>query len=460
MSEQIQIAIQATGEVRTETVMDREFSVFPAVIVQEQVLQNNLGRVLLPFTLIQENVDAWNGIPVVVTHPTFGGKFISARSPGVLNSIGVGSLFNAQAVDGELKVEVFIDNGRIEEVEGTAKSIQQVANGEGSELSTGFGTTLRKEKGTFDGREFDAVMTAMVPDHLALLPNATGACSVDDGCGLGVNEEKSEGLLKKALNAFRRLMGWNESDEEKREEVRDALRAAFGGPDSFVWPVAMFSDEGRVIFEVEDMGTGIKLFEVSFELGESGVTLGEPVEVERVTTFKPVTSSGDLPVTEVSSMSREEMVASLVAAGLGTEAVLNELTDCKLKAFVAANSDEPVPTPEPAETGDFDALSTKVDGLVDVVQKMSEAVGPAINAQKAERDALVAALVANDLCPIEEASLNLKGIDELLKLQSMARGQIFTGAAGVVGPALNNGAHAEDDFAPVSLAWASDGEAN
>lgn len=179
----LRVALQRTGPARTETLMGREYRVFPAVLVREQVLHNNLGRTFLPFSEIRESVDAWNGVPVVVRHPE--GR--SGRDPRVLNERGVGYLFGASAANGALKASVWLDVARLQEIEDARGMAANAESGEIGEVSTGFGTLVRPEPGVHHGERYDLVMTRIQPDHLALLPDETGACSVADGCGLARN---------------------------------------------------------------------------------------------------------------------------------------------------------------------------------------------------------------------------------------------------------------------------------
>ena len=51
------------------------------------------------------------------------------------------------------------------------------------EVSTGYFADKLDESGEFEGEEYDGVQINLRPDHLAILPNTIGACSVDDGCG-------------------------------------------------------------------------------------------------------------------------------------------------------------------------------------------------------------------------------------------------------------------------------------
>jgi hypothetical protein len=55
------------------------------------------------------------------------------------------------------------------------------------EVSTGLFTDNIPTMGIFNGREFFGIATNHKPDHLAVLPDQIGACSIADGCGLNRN---------------------------------------------------------------------------------------------------------------------------------------------------------------------------------------------------------------------------------------------------------------------------------
>ncbi|KKL24321.1 hypothetical protein LCGC14_2416480, partial [marine sediment metagenome] len=184
--------MQGSTTPRVEELMGRDFLVVPAVLVQAQVLHNNLGASLMPRDAITDDwAEGWNNIPVVIhDHPTVRGVSVSARSPEILNMRGVGYVFHARAVSNgttQLKAEVWLDMARAEEVSELNIIMERLRAGERVELSTGFQTAVEETAGTFNGEDFERVLRPMDPDHLAIFVDLTGACSVKDGCGLGVN---------------------------------------------------------------------------------------------------------------------------------------------------------------------------------------------------------------------------------------------------------------------------------
>jgi hypothetical protein len=260
---------------------------------------------------------------------------------------------------------VWLDPSRATDVPDLTAILVKLDQGETVELSTGFPVrSVEEAPGVHNGRAYDRVIRPAGFDHLAVFAGKTGACSVTDGCGLGVNHAADCELVPVVaesaatdlpepppaeiaakvpawwvfLERAAKFLGFsrstNESDEDRREQLRTALIDKFGGRDVFLWITAVYSDDGYLVYEREaksDAG----LFRVDYEISEDGaVALSEPVEVRRITTFQPVANdAGDSTPEEGSTMNRQEMIAHLAGAGRDTE-VLNKLSDCDLKALM------------------------------------------------------------------------------------------------------------------------------
>ena len=185
----------SSGNLRNEKFMGREYVVVPAVLVRAQILRNNLGIVLLPPEDITEQwADDWNAAPVILhDHPTQRGMPVSARQPSVMDSRCVGYVFRAEAVtcDGtmQLKAEVWLDQERASTLTELETILNRLRHGEPVELSTGFPTVVEERVGVFNGDTFERILHPRGVDHLAIFADQTGACSVEHGCGLGVNQE-------------------------------------------------------------------------------------------------------------------------------------------------------------------------------------------------------------------------------------------------------------------------------
>ena len=59
----------------------------------------------------------------------------------------------------------------------------QCKRGEMMEVSTGLFSEIEPKPGVFKGRHYKGVVRNLRPDHLAILPDSIGACSIADGAG-------------------------------------------------------------------------------------------------------------------------------------------------------------------------------------------------------------------------------------------------------------------------------------
>lgn len=169
----------------------KDYIVAPVVILQEGV-HNGL---FYPSQELQKTAHLWNGVPIVVQHPTLNGTPISANSPDVYEKQGVGRLFNTKFDNSKLKGELFIDSadlGKFPEVKHYLEKDVPL------EVSTGLFSDDEALAGKWGGKSYSAIVRNHKPDHLALLPGGVGACSFEDGCGVRVNQRLDNGAAKTA----------------------------------------------------------------------------------------------------------------------------------------------------------------------------------------------------------------------------------------------------------------------
>lgn len=162
----------------------RDYLVAPLTLIVPGVLNGSKGALYYPKDEIGKDPGVWNGVPIVVYHPTRNGLHVSARDPDVLDKQGIGVVMRSRAGD-KLTAEGWFD------VESTRRVDKRVLDsleaGRLIELSTGLYTENEPTSGIYNGRSYDAIARNYKPDHLAILPDQVGACSVRDGCGVMVN---------------------------------------------------------------------------------------------------------------------------------------------------------------------------------------------------------------------------------------------------------------------------------
>lgn len=185
------LSVQAEADsslVREATFQGRQYLVVPVVAIVEGVLQGANSEVpeLALANQFGRHLGGWNGRPVVMNHPQDAeGDFVSANAPDVLDNWAFGSMFDAVVKDNKLIVDAWLDVEKANELGGDFQStVERIQNGTMVEVSVGVFVNLIEKKGKYGGKNYQAIWTEVVPDHLALLSEGiTGACSNEAGCG-------------------------------------------------------------------------------------------------------------------------------------------------------------------------------------------------------------------------------------------------------------------------------------
>jgi hypothetical protein len=164
----------------------KEFLVVPGVPAKEQVM----NTAFVPGDEISHFVGSWNGIPITIHHPKQNSGSANAPDPDVAV---VGRFYNA-GWDGDgkrLTGEYWLDVAELRRW-GDGKAIEEaVRNGKMLETSTGYWADDEAAPGQFLGTPYNVVHRNLRPDHIAILPDEIGACSLADGCGVNRNASDS-----------------------------------------------------------------------------------------------------------------------------------------------------------------------------------------------------------------------------------------------------------------------------
>ncbi len=175
----------------------RTYWVGNAVALREQILAGSQGPLFYKAADNVANTKVWLKTPVCVDHPRDSqGREISINDdPTKVHRI-VGEVRVANgSKDGQLKFEVWIDEAKGFKSDkeltrnGRPTWFSKYLNGERIEVSTGLYTENEPAPlhSTHNGQSYTHFAKKHKPDHFAILPDARGACSVADGCGLNVN---------------------------------------------------------------------------------------------------------------------------------------------------------------------------------------------------------------------------------------------------------------------------------
>ena len=205
MRELLAIQAQTLGTYRVERLSSVDYIVVPVVALVEGVLQGATAPEpeLALASEFGRFPTSWNGRPVTIDHPFIqvgqedaAGKTTIERlrvsastTPTVMEDFQVGFIFNTHIQDSKLRMEVWLDQGKmLTHSEDSRKLLRSIKQGTQVEVSTGLFAQGEAVSGEYGGKPYSSVWRNIVPDHLALLPEGmTGACSIEDGCGVYAN---------------------------------------------------------------------------------------------------------------------------------------------------------------------------------------------------------------------------------------------------------------------------------
>lgn len=176
-----------TGNAKRKTLNGKSYLVAPVSMIVPGVLTGSKGSLHYPQDMVARNAGRWENIPLTLGHPSdpLTNTPQSASDPGVVDRVGLGFVCNDRFATGKHRAEAWFDEDATRR---KAPDVYAALNsGQRMEVSTGLFTQEEARDGTWNGRAYTHVVQGYQPDHLAILPNQRGACSVNDGCGLNVN---------------------------------------------------------------------------------------------------------------------------------------------------------------------------------------------------------------------------------------------------------------------------------
>lgn len=192
------ILSNAVGKLRKVWEGGREYYVVPMTTIVPGVLSGSQGALYYSPAENVKSVKLWDGFPLPVYHPTRNGQGVGIDDlePEEMAETVVGEVRNTRvSPDGSLKHDGWIDALVLRNVDTSLPAESRIEprllSGRPVELSTGLFTTNVPSPGVDPkGRPYNFLATRYRPDHIAILPDQVGACSLSDGCGVLVNVEQ------------------------------------------------------------------------------------------------------------------------------------------------------------------------------------------------------------------------------------------------------------------------------
>lgn len=324
--------------VRQETYQEKEYLVVPVTMMTEGVRSGSHGPVLHLAEELGKIPASWDGIPVTIGHPYVDGQYVSANSPEVLEDWAVGQIFNTEMAGTALKAEAWLEKERLLSI--SPEVHQSIIDNKIMEVSIGVFSEEEETEGTFDGINYHAIARNHRPNHLALLPDEVGACSIVDGCGIRVNKEggvkmfvinkENEQEVLKAL-AKTELLNNETGFRELREKTQTTLDNKDGN--GFSYYLEELYGDYLVYRESKwtDGDRSTKLYKQGYQENAAGdVELtGEAVHVKKVVEYEdvPQVNTGRRRTKEVKTNEEgQEMKDCKVCKERATALINNKLT--------------------------------------------------------------------------------------------------------------------------------------
>ena len=391
------------NQLRREEFQGRDHLVSPVVAVQEMILPNT--QEFLPAEEIELSVRFWEGVPVAIGHPQRNGEGVSAGLRDVQENEVIGRMFDVffHAPSRSLRGELWIDLDRAPEIDRGAELVDALETAEGEipiEVSTAYFAKLDGEAGTFNGVEFEGTQREIRPDHLAILLDEMGACSVAAGCGTPrINEKQMSKLVRSS-----------------------ARRPSFSGTEAVAWSSPTLTQwiDGFVRMTGATRPDSITVEALSSSAKRwisSRTLLGEATATEfRDLAFFPVVN----PATN--KLNANALRA--VLGGRGSQANIpssaRDSAQARARTLLESQFEEAARHPGDCPPGQHRGPSGRCvpNSRRNLFDKAIEYVKRALNSEvdSMDRKKTIEALKANKACPFSAARLEELEDDELTKL--------------------------------------------
>lgn len=423
------IITNLTGLVRNEKLEGKDCLVVPMVMIVEGVLNGSGGPLYYPAEELAKVPAVWNHKPVVVYHPTMGDQPISACDPATINAYKVGVILNTKWDGKRLSAEAWLNPDRLELVD---KRVSDAINAnQMMEVSTGLFTDNEATPGVFNGIAYNGVARNLRPDHLAILPDQIGACSIADGAGL----LRVNATNKKELHDTLVILGI--VDNVSHDAIHSALYAALGNKDG-LWIEDVF--DSSVVYT--DNG---KLYKRTYRMEDSKAILeGIAEEVFRVVQYQ--SADGTVAV----NTKKESTMKTNAENTLDTPPV-DVTPDTETPPVETPPADAPAETP-PVEGNAKPTLSEYVSAAPPEIQ---EVLNEALATRNARREATITTIMANSKNTLTKEVLEGMPTAHLTAIASIATVEApvkpvgnYSGLAPVA-PAVNPTTSIEPLLAPV-----------
>lgn len=414
---------------KTQTINNETYTITQSILIVEGVLNGEY----VPADEFAANVDAWNGVPVTLRHPQINGMYISAQTPEGQTFI-IGYVDNASRDGNKLKADLFINENQCEAVGTDAiNTLNAIKEGITIEVSTGYFALTKPESGVHNNKPYNGVQYDILPDHLAVLPDEIGACSIKDGCGTNRVNKKEEHPIKDIMSGLMnriKQLSPDPTTNATHNETRRAIDAALANATGDYWSYYIVDfDDTTVTYQMYDSEAftydGL-MKQRSYTLDETtmSVTLGDEQDVIQRTEYEPITNE-ETPTHQPQENVVEERKECPCMKEKVTALIQNARTAFteEHREWLMTLNEEQLSTLEPIEPTE-EAPQPKANTTEDVLAALGSIatedakafIENAVQKEKQRRTNLIESLTSNTRCKLSTNDLNALSTDALEKL--------------------------------------------
>lgn len=197
------------------TFQGSEHYVVPVVAVKQGVLNGGY------FAMSEVSLTAWDGVPVTLDHPVDADGWEISALTKEGREHWVGAFFDLQVKDDALVGNMYVDieqAGNFKRGGDLLKSLEEQLN---LSVSVGFFADYKAHEGYFDNEKYFFKYVNLTPNHIALLLDKDGACSLERGCG--TNMASLQAMQKRAIDEIARDIRLHEEKMNKDELIQKLL---------------------------------------------------------------------------------------------------------------------------------------------------------------------------------------------------------------------------------------------
>ncbi len=436
----IKVIANFTGEVRNDKMGGRDYLVAPMIMVVEGVLNANCGPLYYSAAEIRKSVASWNSKPVVLNHPDDNGMLTTACTPQFITEQGLGVIMNTKWQGGKLKAEAWLEVDQVNRVDN--RVLAAVRDNKMMEVSTGLTCDVEEVDGEFDGVPYSGIVSNFRPDHLAILPDDVGACSINDGAGFLRLNKRNDALViditKMDVKDRGLLVGHKESilaqlsdvisNVLSHDSIRELLWSVLQDIDGDAWIESVYDGFFIYVKDGEYVRQGFSVLDNKIEL------VGSPEKVKKVVEFRKLDGTVIVTNRKETEMNKKKIVDDLIA---NTHTKFTEEDREVLMAMDDVVLNKMIPEPVANEEDDTEETAATSEQEEEVVQNkdkeqttqeyidkappdVRDMLQNGLNTHNAEKAEVIKLLLANDRNTFTKEQLESKQLDELHQLANLA----------------------------------------